>query len=107
MSDRHDDGCGQQSADTRFLDLEISKVMYDEAEGVTREAFRDLLKEAAKARLREVWGDRIDALARTAVDELVEDVETNLGIEARIHARRDQRKDLGERLRGVFGGDDE
>ena len=59
MSDHHDEDDRQRgSGDTRFLDLEISKVLYNEAEGVTREAFRELLKDAAKERLRERFGDR-------------------------------------------------
>jgi len=107
MSDRHDQQGGHGSSDTRFLDLEISKVMYGEAESVTREAFRELLKDAAKARIREVFGDRIDALAHTAVDELLADVEANLDIESRVKERHERRGDLEARLRAVFRGNDE
>jgi hypothetical protein len=89
--------------DTGFLDLELSKVMYAEAEGVTREAFRELLKEAAKRRLLERWGDRIAELANLAVDELIDDAEANLEIEARIAARNHAKQAVEDRVGAIFG----
>jgi histone H3/H4 len=76
---------------TEFLDLEISKVLYEEAAGLTRAAVRDILREAIAKRLRERLGDRLEAIARLAADELADDVEANLDIEARIAARRQTR----------------
>jgi histone H3/H4 len=101
----HDHDHGDQARggpDNGFLDLEISKVMYSEAEGITREAFRELLKEAAKRRLLERWGDRITALANLAVDELLDDVAANLEIEARIGARNHARKAVEERVTEIL-----
>ena len=53
---------------TDFLDLEISQVLYGEAAGVAREAFRELLKDAVKVRLKERFGSKIEALAKIAAD---------------------------------------
>lgn len=102
----HDHGHGHAHAeggpDTGFLDLELSKVMYAEAEAVTREAFRELLKEAAKRRLLERWGDRITALADLAVDELIDDAEANLEIEARIATRNHARQTVEDRVGAIL-----
>jgi hypothetical protein len=87
--------------ETRFLQLEMSQVLYGEAEGVTKQAFRELLVEAAKARLRERFGDKITGLAQLAVDELLEDVRYSLDIEARIQERH-QDGGTKDRLRNIF-----
>lgn len=76
-------------ADTRFLQLEMSRVLYSEAEGVAKPAFRELLLEAAKARFRERFGAEITRLAELAVDELLTDIEASLEIEEKIQRRRD------------------
>jgi hypothetical protein len=91
------DGGGARG--TEFLDLEISKVLYAEAASLTKAAARELLHDAIKARLRERIGDRLDAIARVAADELVVDIEANLAIEARIAARREAQSSLDERVR--------
>ena len=88
--------------DTRFLQLEMSKVLYGEAESLTKQAFRDLLLEAAKARLRERFGDKITGLAELAVDELMNDVLASLDIEARIQHRTRERSRTEDRLRDIF-----
>jgi hypothetical protein len=90
-------------SDTRFLDLELSKVLFDQAESITREAFRELLAEAAKQHLRERWGERIHALAVLAVDELIADAEANLEIEAQIAARTQAREGLDARVAAILG----
>src|SRR5204862_4797696 len=95
-------GEGGGGADTRFLQLEISQVMYAEAEGVVRPAFRELLLEAAKARLRERFGEKITQLAQLAVDELLRDAEASLEIEARIREHREVSRQPREELRNVF-----
>lgn len=84
--------------DTAFLNLEMSRVMYAEAEQLAREAGRDLMREAIKSRLRERLGDQIAALARVAADDLAADILANLDIEARIEGRRRARGDLGSRI---------
>ncbi|NVB38459.1 hypothetical protein G6O69_11505 [Pseudenhygromyxa sp. WMMC2535] len=89
---------------TDFLDLEISQVLYAEAEGVTREAFRELLKEAAKRQWQARWGERIEALAKLAVDELLEDMAANLEIEARIAARNAARGAVQDRASQLIQG---
>jgi histone H3/H4 len=100
----HDDRRENEGApDTGFLDLEISKVLFSEAEAVTREAYRELLKEAAKRRLQERWGDRITALATLAVDELLDDVDANLAIEAQISARKQARQTIEDRVGTILG----
>jgi hypothetical protein len=86
-SDRAQRGGG--GADTRFLQLEMSRVLYSEAEEVAKPAFRELLLEAAKARFRERFGEEITRLARLAVDELLIDIEASLEIEEKIQRRRE------------------
>src|SRR5438874_8191791 len=93
---------GGPGADTRFLQLELSEVMYAEAEAVARPAFRDLLLEAAKDRLRERFGEEITALAQLAVDELLKDVQASFEIEAQIQGYNEERRPPRERLREVF-----
>ena len=91
---------------SEFLDLEISQVLYGEAAGVARDAFRELLKEAVKARLKERFGSKIDALAKIAADELADDVETNLSIEALINTRKQARRGREEAIRRALGQDE-
>ena len=107
--DRHGAPGGDRSEqrgggpDTRFLQLEMSQVLYAEAESVTKQAFRELLVEAAKARWRECFGDKIAGLAELAVDELMNDVRSSLEIEAHIEAHNRDRSHTKERLRDIFG----
>ena len=93
---------GGRGPDTRFLQLEMSQVLYAEAESVTKQAFRELLVEAAKARWRERFGDQITGLAQLAVDELMSDVLSSLEIEARIQKRNRERSRTQDRLRDIF-----
>jgi len=93
---------GRPGGDTRFLQLEMSQVMYAEAEAVARPAFRELLREAAKDRLRERFGEEITALAQLAVDELLKDVQASFEIEAQIQGYNEERRPPRERLREVF-----
>ena len=90
--------------DTRFLQLELSQVLYSEAEAVARPAFRDLLLEAAKDRLRERFGKEITALAHLAVDDMLTGVEASFEIEARIQRHGDEQRQPNERLRELFAG---
>jgi hypothetical protein len=95
-------GRGGPGPDTRFLQLELSQVLYAEAEAVTRPAFRDLLLEAAKDRLRERFGKEITALARLAVDELLDGAQASFEIEARVQEYNEERHRPNERLRELF-----
>jgi hypothetical protein len=95
---------GGSRNDTGFLDLEISKVLFDEAEGITRKAFRALLEEAAKRQFQARFGDRIEALAKLAVDELLADVEANLQIEATLTARQRDKAGLDARVQAILAG---
>lgn len=88
--------------DTGFLDLEISKVLFGEAEAITRKAFRALLEEAAKRQFQARFGDRIEALAKLAVDELIADIEANMQVEATIAARRRDKADLDARVQAIL-----
>jgi hypothetical protein len=107
---RSDDRQGGRSREsgppgTDFLDLEISQVLYGEAAGVARDAFRALLEEAVKARLKERFGAKIEALAKIAADELVDDVETNLAIEALIQTRKQAHRGREDAIRRALGQD--
>jgi len=89
-------------SDTRFLQLEMSQVLYSEAEAVARPAFRDLLLEAAKDRLRKRFGEEITALANLAVDDLLKGVEASFEVEARIQRHNDEGHQPNERLQELF-----
>jgi hypothetical protein len=91
-------------ADTRFLQLEMSQVLYTEAADVARPAFRELLLEAAKERMRERFGEEITALAQLAVDELLNEVQASFEVEARIQQYQEDRRPPSEKLRAVFAG---
>jgi hypothetical protein len=90
---------GRQGADTRFLQLEMSQVLLSEAEGVTKQALRELLLEAAKDRLRDRFGETITRLARLATDELLADIEASLDIEEQIQRRQESQGNPPNRLR--------
>ncbi len=92
---RNEGGERGPGSDTRFLQLEMSHVLYSEAEAVARPAFRDLLLEAAKERLRERFGEEITALANLAVDDLLKGVEASFEIEARIQRHNDEPQPSG------------
>jgi len=98
--DHHDDPGGP---DTRFLDLELDKVMYDEAESIVREAYRELLKDAAKIRMQEVWGQRIAELAYLAVDEAMADNDASFKIQAIIAARNEAKQALEDKIQAIIG----
>lgn len=89
-------------ADTRFLQLEMSQVLYAEAVEVARPAFRELLLEAAKERMRERFGEEITALAQLAVDELLDEVQMSFDVEARIQQHKEDQRPPSEKLRTVF-----
>jgi hypothetical protein len=91
-----------RGADTRFLQLELSQVLHTEAEAVTRPAFRELLLEAAKTRLRERFGRQITALAELAVDDMIEGMQASFEIEARMQRHNEERHPHSERLRELF-----
>ncbi len=99
----HGDGGGRgPGPDTRFLQLELSQVLYSEAEAVARPAFRDLLLEAAKQRLRERFGGEITALAHLAVDDLLDGMRASFEIESRIQEHGEEGRQPNERLRELF-----
>jgi hypothetical protein len=102
--ERKEGGPGDRGGapDTRFLQLEMSEVLLAEAEGVARPAFRELLLDAAKQRIRERFGKQITELANLAVDDLMEGAFASLEIEDRIRAQRAASEQSRERLRGIF-----
>ena len=100
---RHGERPEGRGPDTRFLQLEMSQVLYGEAEALTKRAFRELLLESAKERFHERFGDEIAGLAQLAVDEFMEDVLYSLDVEAQIERRSRERSDARERLRNIFG----
>jgi hypothetical protein len=82
----------------------MSQVLYSEATEVARPAFRALLLEAAKERLRERFGEEITGLAQLAVDELLSEVQASFEVEARIQQHQEDRRPSSEKLRAVFAG---
>jgi hypothetical protein len=94
---------GPRGADTRFLQLEMSQVLYAEAEGVTKQALRELLVEDAKAHLRARFGDTITRLAQLATDELLADIEASLEVEEQIRSRHESSGGPSDRLRAALG----
>jgi hypothetical protein len=80
----------------------MSELLYAGAESVTKQAFRELLLEEAKARVRERFGDQIKGLAQLAVDEALQDIFASLDIEARIREHNREREGRGERLSGIL-----
>jgi len=104
--ERKDGGSDERGGapDTRFLQLEISEVLYGEAEAIARPAFRAALLDAAKERLRERFGKEITALANLAVDDLLDGVFVSLEIEGRIDAQSEASERTRERLRDIFAG---
>jgi len=80
---------GGDGPDTRFLQLEMSRVLYGEAQGVTKQAVRELLLDAAKTHLRKRFGDVITRLGELAADELLSDIEASLDIEDQIQRRQE------------------
>jgi hypothetical protein len=81
----------------------MSQVLYAEAEGVTKQALRELLLEASKARLRDRFGDTITRLAELATDELLADVEASLDVEEQIQRRHGADGGSSDRLRDALG----
>jgi hypothetical protein len=88
--------------DTQFLDLEISSVLFDEADQLCREAARELLRDAIRSRLDERLGDHLREIGRLAADALADDIETNLEIESLIIDRRAARSSIGDRVREIM-----
>jgi hypothetical protein len=82
----------------------MSRVLYSEAEDVARPAFRELLLEAAKAHLRERFGEEITRLAQLAIDELLTGIEASLDVEDQIQ-RHNESSDgrTDDRLRKALG----
>jgi hypothetical protein len=101
----HEHGGGEHRGppETGWLDLELSKVIEGQAERIAREGVEELLKFHIKARLLERLGPRLEAIGRLVADQLVDDMEANLDIEARIAARRQARGNLDGRIAEALG----
>lgn len=89
---------------TSFLHLEMSRVLYSDATELAKDACRSIMRDAIAARLRERLGDRLEAIARLAADDLADDVLANLDIEARVGERRRAHGDLAARLADALRG---
>lgn len=98
---------GRGGPDSRFLDLEISRVLHDDACRAARAALSKLLADRIAERLAERLGDRLDALADLAAADLLADLEANVAIERRIAERSEQKEAHLDRLRAILRGDDE
>lgn len=105
---QRDGGDRAGAPDTEFLDLEISKVLFGRAQSMARSVAEEIIRDAIKARMKERFGARLEAIGRLAADELVLDIEANLDIEARIAARREARRavdgEIGAAIRGGGSG---
>jgi len=84
----------------------MSQLLYAEAQSLTKQAFREVILEAAKARFRDRFGDKIRGLAELAVDELLGDVTASLEIETHIREHGSDRGRAKERLREIFRRDE-
>lgn len=89
---------------TEFLDLEISRVIHAEAGSLAHDAVRSILRSAIEARLRERLGAKLQAIGRLVADDLADDVEANLGIEATIATRHEARKSEAARVHEILHG---
>jgi hypothetical protein len=83
---------------TQFLQLEISQMLFSEAQTMARQVALELMREAMRERLRERLGDRLAALGKLAADDLLEDLEANLTIERAIRAHKERSADVQQRL---------
>lgn len=107
-SDRRDDrDDGHRGAGHQFLDLEISKVLAGDAARLARKAFAELLVERIKAHLAEEIGERLDALAQFAAEDLLSDIETNLEIERHIETRKLLNEAQNLRIRSILLGEED
>lgn len=88
----------------RFLDLEPTQMLKGEADQVVKRAFHSLLEEAAKARLKERWGDRIEGLARLAVDQFLNELDSSLGVEAILERQARASQATESELADLFRG---
>ena len=89
-------------ANTEFLDLELSQVLYSEAEKMAKQVALDLVREGIRERLRERLGPQLHAVGRLAGDELADDVEANFAIEERIAQRQSRAEDLHARVQSAL-----
>lgn len=97
-------GGGGGAQGTEFLDLEISQVLLGEAQQMAKGVALDLIRESIRDRLRERLGDRLAEVGRLAADELADDVEANLAIEAQIAQRNARASGVQERLAAAMKG---
>ena len=92
-------GPGPESGpNTQFLHLEISQMLFSEGQTMARQVALELMREAMRERLRERLGPRLAALGKVAADDLVDDMEANLTIEAAINQRQERSRDLAKRV---------
>jgi hypothetical protein len=96
---RDADQRGRDGSDTQFLQLEMSRVLYEEARGVTKQALRELLLDAAKDHLRKRFGEAITRLGELATEELLSGIEASLDIEDQIQRRQESSGGTPDRLR--------
>jgi hypothetical protein len=89
----------------RFLDLEPTQMLKGEADVAARRALRSLLEDAAKARLQERWGERIDGLARLAVDHYLSELDSSLGVEAILDRQARATQSVESELADLFRAD--
>lgn len=102
--ERKEGGPPPSPKNARFLDLEPTQLLKGEADRAARSAFRALLEEAAKARLRERWGERIDGLARLAVDQYLNELDSSLGVEAILERQARATQATSSELADLFRG---
>jgi hypothetical protein len=98
-SGRGREGGGRNGPDTQFLQLEMSRVLYEDARRVTKQALKELLLDAAKDHLRKRFGATITRLGELATEELLRDIESSLDIEDQIRQRQETTGDTPDSLR--------
>ncbi len=77
-------------------------MLYGEASSIARQATRELIMDAIKERLFDRLGKELTELGHIAADELADDIEANLEIEALIEARRKSRAETKSLVARVF-----
>lgn len=91
-------GPGGGGPSAAFLDLEISQVLFGEAQQAARQVALELMREAMRERLGERLGEQLAALGKLAADELADDIEANLRIEAAIGERTRKSQELAAQV---------
>lgn len=85
-----------------FLHLEVSRWLEGDAKRDADDLIRDILYEAVRARLEERLGARLREVGAAIADEIADDFEANLAIEAVLDTRREAHRNSVEAIQKKF-----